>query len=163
MWLDRTLFRLLHYRVGQLGALDRAVIACAGLGSYGELFLMLLAGLTAGSAGRRTVCRCLLAVGLVYAASELAGLAYTRRRPFATEAAARPLLPHDPARSFPSRHVASATAMALVTSPAAPRLAWLMALLAVGLGLSRVRAGLHYPSDVAAGALLGALVGRLLR
>ena len=33
----------------------------------------------------------------------------------------------------------------------------------VAARLSRVAAGLHYPSDVLAGALLGRLVGRLLR
>ena len=163
MSLDRTLFRLLHHRAGQLGALDRAVTACAGLGSYGEVLLMLLAGLTAGRTGRRAVWRCLLAVGLVYAVSELVGLVVARRRPFAADAEVQRLLKHDPARSFPSRHVASATAMALVTRPAAPGLARLMGLLAAGLGLSRIRAGLHYPSDVAAGAVLGAIVGRLLR
>jgi membrane-associated phospholipid phosphatase len=31
------------------------------------------------------------------------------------------------------------------------------------LGLSRVAAGLHYPIDVLGGALLGGVVGRLLR
>ena len=34
-------------------------------------------------------------------------------------------------------------------------LAWL-------LGLSRVAAGLHYPSDVLAGAVLGTVIGRVL-
>jgi len=37
-----------------------------------------------------------------------------------------------------------------------------MALLALGLGLSRIRAGLHYPSDVTAGAALGWFTGRIL-
>jgi membrane-associated phospholipid phosphatase len=39
----------------------------------------------------------------------------------------------------------------------------LMAVLAAALGVARVRAGLHYPSDVLAGAVLGSIIGRLLR
>jgi membrane-associated phospholipid phosphatase len=53
--------------------------------------------------------------------------------------------------------------MAVIIQPAARRTARTMALLAAALGLSRIRAGLHYPSDVAAGALLGYVVGRALR
>jgi membrane-associated phospholipid phosphatase len=52
--------------------------------------------------------------------------------------------------------------MAIIVHPTAPLAGRLMALIAVGLGLGRIRAGLHYPSDVLAGVALGALVGRRL-
>jgi undecaprenyl-diphosphatase len=105
----------------------------------------------------------LLAVGVIYGLVEMAGVCWQRQRPFARRAAIRPLVGHHPNRSFPSRHVASAVAMATIAAPAAPATSRLMAMLAVLLAVSRVAAGVHYPSDVLAGALLGGVVGRALR
>jgi undecaprenyl-diphosphatase len=76
--------------------------------------------------------------------------------------------PHDP--SFPSGHaagcfcVAAFLALALpVAWPDARRRAWAVAGLAgavaVLIALSRVYLGVHFPSDVVAGAILGTLVG----
>jgi membrane-associated phospholipid phosphatase len=72
-------------------------------------------------------------------------------------------VPHEPGRSFPSRHVASGLAMASIGSREHRRLGMLMAGVAWLLGVSRVAAGLHYPSDIAAGALLGLIFGRYAR
>jgi membrane-associated phospholipid phosphatase len=114
--------------------------------------------------GRRgSAVRMLAAVALVYVASELLGMAWPRRRPFAGLKDVEGLVPHTALRSFPSRHVASGLAMAMIGGRAHPLLGSAMALVAWLLGLSRVAAGLHYPSDVLSGALLGKLVGRLLQ
>jgi membrane-associated phospholipid phosphatase len=125
-----------------------------------EIALML----ALGAQGRRgSVVRMLLAVAIVYVASEALGSRWRRERPFARHSTVETLVAHRPGRSFPSRHVASALAMASIGHAAHPRLGRAMAWLAWLLGLSRVAAGLHYPSDVLAGALLGRVVGRLLR
>ncbi|MFH8347951.1 phosphatase PAP2 family protein [Streptomyces sp. NPDC018045] len=75
----------------------------------------------------------------------------------------RPLLPgHAPLvrapgpHSFPSAHAASATAAAVALGALRPVGAFL-SVLAAAVCLSRLVAGVHYPSDVAAGAVLGAL------
>lgn len=57
--------------------------------------------------------------------------------------------------SFPSGHSASAAAFATGVALENPWLALPIAGLAVGVGLSRVVTGVHYPSDVVAGACLG--------
>jgi undecaprenyl-diphosphatase len=124
---------------------------------------VLLMGVLAVTGRHGAAVRMLVAVSSIWITAEALGLAWPRQRPFARLTTIQPLLAHTAARSFPSRHIASALAMASIGGRAHPRLGRLMAGLGWALGLSRVGAGLHYPSDVLAGALLGALVGRLLR
>ena len=58
--------------------------------------------------------------------------------------------------SFPSGHAATSFAGATLLALALPRLAWPLLVLAAAIGWSRVYVGVHWPSDVLAGALLGA-------
>ncbi|MEU4483805.1 phosphatase PAP2 family protein [Streptomyces purpurascens] len=60
--------------------------------------------------------------------------------------------------SFPSSHAASAAAAAVAFGALGARA---VPPLAAAVCLSRLVAGVHYPSDVAAGAALGALTARL--
>jgi len=48
--------------------------------------------------------------------------------------------------------------MALLVGSAAPRRGQIMGTIAAGMALARVSCGLHYPSDVLAGAIIGAVV-----
>jgi undecaprenyl-diphosphatase len=65
-------------------------------------------------------------------------------------------------KSFPSAHAADTAAAAAVVSWAAPPVAPLAIALVVLVGISRVYLGVHYPSDVVAGWVLGAAIGALL-
>lgn len=78
----------------------------------------------------------------------------------------RPAVPHldiaPPTSSFPSGHTAAATvlyvAVAIVARRhGAPWPVWLMAAVPCAVGCSRLYRGMHHPSDVLAGALLGVL------
>ena len=60
--------------------------------------------------------------------------------------------------SFPSGHTLHAVAFTTVALVYYPALASLLVPFAVMVGLSRVILGLHYPSDVLAGALIGLLL-----
>ena len=61
--------------------------------------------------------------------------------------------------SFPSGHTMTAFAVWSAFAATVPGFSPVLLPLAVLIGLSRVFLGLHYPSDVLAGALLGSLVG----
>ncbi|ORT59823.1 hypothetical protein BKD26_11470 [Streptomyces sp. CB03238] len=65
--------------------------------------------------------------------------------------------------SFPSSHAAAAVAAALVFGAVRPGVRRLGLSVAVAMGLSRLVVGVHYPTDVAAGALLGAVTARVGR
>jgi len=61
--------------------------------------------------------------------------------------------------SFPSGHTMTAFAIALVVSYFYPTLEWPLYFLAVSIALSRVVLGMHFLSDVLAGAVLGSALG----
>jgi undecaprenyl-diphosphatase len=60
--------------------------------------------------------------------------------------------------SFPSGHTMHAAAFSIVAVAHFPALFWLVTPFAVLVALSRPILGLHYPSDVLAGAALGAAI-----
>ena len=63
--------------------------------------------------------------------------------------------------SFPSGHTLHAVAFSGVALAYYPMLAWLLVPFTVMVGMSRVILGLHYPSDVLAGAVIGASISSL--
>ncbi len=62
-------------------------------------------------------------------------------------------------RSFPSGHTVTAFAVAAALNVLYPKKLWWLYGLAAYAGLTRVYVGAHFPSDVLAGALAGALTG----
>jgi undecaprenyl-diphosphatase len=58
--------------------------------------------------------------------------------------------------SFPSGHTLHAVAMTMLATAYFPELGWLLVPFAALVAASRVVLGLHYPTDVLAGAALGA-------
>ncbi len=84
-----------------------------------------------------------------------------RERPFISCDVIKQAAPALDRYSFPSGHTMHAVAFAMMFSsylPALNPLVWGFAML---VAMSRVILGLHYPTDIAAGALLGALMANL--
>ena len=63
--------------------------------------------------------------------------------------------------SFPSGHTLHAVVFGVVALNYYPKLAFIILPFTTMVGLSRVVLGLHYPSDVLAGALIGSLIAGL--
>jgi undecaprenyl-diphosphatase len=61
--------------------------------------------------------------------------------------------------SFPSGHAAAAMSVAFIYASAYPSLALPLVVLAVGVGMSRVFLGVHYPGDVIIGQVIAVLTG----
>ena len=75
-----------------------------------------------------------------------------------------PIIPKDTkGKSFPSRHVFSATIIAMTYLLLSPWtvLGWFLIAISICLGIIRVISGVHYIGDVVAGAALGVLAGVL--
>ena len=71
-----------------------------------------------------------------------------------------PLTPKETkGKSFPSRHAACAAVIAVTALGTVPPLGVALCVVAVGIAVSRVLAGVHFVRDVVFGLLLGGLIG----
>jgi membrane-associated phospholipid phosphatase len=150
-------------------ALDRALPMLSRLADYAKLWVTIAVALArfGGRPGKRAAARGLRSLTLTSILVNLVLKPLFRRRRPALEAVpeVRRLARLPRSASLPSGHSASAFAFATGASLELPVLAPLLAPLAAAVAFSRVYTGVHYPSDVAAGAAVGvgaALLSRLL-
>ncbi len=156
--------------------LDTAIRRLSRTADSSRLWLGIAAALAAagGPAGRRAAARGLLTVAVTSAAVNLGVKSlYPRQRPDRAGAGV-PSSRHvkmPRTRSFPSGHSASGFAFAASVGRDIPALALPLRFLAGAVAYSRVHTGVHYPSDVLIGSIIGAgvaeavggPVGRVLR
>jgi undecaprenyl-diphosphatase len=148
--LDHRMLTALHARGGD-PRVARATRALSWAGEHAALWLAAgLAGAAVDGARRGAWLRATALTGGAHVASMGVKRVVRRARP----AHLTPLVRTAGRHSFPSSHAASAAAAAVAYGALGARA---VPPLAAAVCLSRLVAGVHYPSDVAAGAALGAL------
>jgi membrane-associated phospholipid phosphatase len=154
--LDRRLLLLARTR-GHARALERVAAAYSRTGEHAACWIAL--GLVGGSLseagpGRAGWLRGVRVVAGAYAVNYAVKLIVRRRRPELP--GLEPLTPTVSRLSFPSAHATTSFAAARAYSRVAPAAPLYAAALA--FALTRPYLGVHYPSDVVAGAALGTAV-----
>lgn len=159
--LDERVYALVNSRL-EHPALDRGLSAITEVGS---MYAAVVAGgaLAAGGRGRAAV-RALGAAGTMWAGGQVLKQLFGRPRPFLSLDPGRLLIGRPQGTSWPSIHPATLTSFVTVAArdlDLAPGGRVLAALLPATVAASRVYLGVHYPSDVVGGVLLGSAVAVL--
>jgi membrane-associated phospholipid phosphatase len=157
--LDLALYRRVR-SVARTPDSVRLVRSYSRLGEHGAVWLVVgVGGAAVDGERRRRWLRATACVGTAYLISTSIKVAIGRRRPVIED------LPHlmltPTGLSFPSSHSTSSFAAAQAYGRLLPQTPLLGA--AGAMAFSRLYLGVHYPSDVAAGAALGLFIGTLGR
>jgi undecaprenyl-diphosphatase len=110
---------------------------------------------------RNTINRLMIATALIAlifaeAAGKIAGSFHSNNQPFAELSKVNKLIDMSVNNSFPSDHTIIFFTMTVSFWLFKRKQHYLWVVLAFIVGLSRIWAGVHYPADVAAGAIIGA-------
>jgi undecaprenyl-diphosphatase len=158
--LDTAVLRLMRTR-GHAEPVEEAMKVVGAAGEWGAVWAA--SGLAAAAFDRRRRGRWLAAAAigpLAVGANFVVKVAVRRRRPKLR--GLPPLAGAPSSLSFPSAHATSSFAAAGAMSRIAPEATGGLYALALLIAASRPYLGMHYPSDVVAGAALGTALGRAL-
>jgi len=167
MKIDYDIFQLINNLAGHWAWLDALAIFCASYLQYVlglALAIFLLLGKT-----RPERIKNYWMVGLAFLAAGISRLVFceiikllvNRPRPFEVHQVVQ-LISYEVGQSFPSGHAAFFFALAMAVYFFNKRASWWFFVGAALIGLSRIYVGIHYPSDILAGALVGLFSGWLV-
>jgi len=162
--LDQQIFLAIFHLAGQRVWLDTLAIFFSQAIPY-LLFISLLIFVVMAKQKKRELIMlamaagaCVLSRGIIVS---LIRLLWHRDRPFLV-LHLNPLIPYSNEASFPSGHAAFLFALALVVLFYHKKIGILFLFLAAISSLARVYVGIHWPSDILVGAIVGILSGWLI-
>jgi membrane-associated phospholipid phosphatase len=157
---DRRLLILLRTRL-RYRPLERAMAGYASAGEYGRIWIATaLSGALADRPRRARWLWAAVGVPLTLGMNFCVKLAVRRRRPRLEAIETAASVPTS--LSFPSAHAATSFAGATMIGSLVPPLRPALYAAAALMAFSRPYLGVHYPSDVLAGAVVGTALGRVM-
>ena len=108
--------------------------------------------------GTRELLVILSAAALAWILAHVIKYFYYTPRPFVALQNVNLLFPHEADGSFPSGHAAFSAALSMAMYFSHKRLPAVLAVGALIIGIARVAAGVHFPIDIIAGFVLGAII-----
>ncbi|WP_189081890.1 phosphatase PAP2 family protein [Mangrovihabitans endophyticus] len=156
--MNYELFRVINDLAGRWGAVDQTMRLAATVLIYP---LFAAAGVAILRALWQRRFRRIIDVGLTltfaYGMAALLHHLSRQRRPFQTHVVHQ-LIPHDPGVSMPSDHAVAALTVGLAVFVfLSRRVGAALLVVAMVIGFSRVWAGVHYPGDILAAAVIAVL------
>ncbi len=161
-YLDVSIFFVLNGFAHVSAAFDFIIVLLARYLAYPATLLPFLIFLKPEWRTKRV----LVDVGFIYAAAVLGRFIITPliratfpvERPFEIFSEAARLIPHEASASFPSGHAVFFFALAMGVWFIHRRLGGYMLVLAFFMGVARIMAGVHWPADILAGAVVGIVI-----
>lgn len=156
LWIQDTL---------RVPALNPVFIFISSIGNLGAIWIVISILLLIFKKMRKVGVMSIIAlIGSVLINNVILKNLVARIRPYEVMTNLKLLVPHANDFSFPSGHTGSSFAAAYVLYKELPKKYGIQALLlATLIGFSRLYIGIHYPSDVIAGAVIGILIAIMVR
>ncbi|MFO6496107.1 MULTISPECIES: undecaprenyl-diphosphatase [Bacillus] len=153
--LNIHVFRFIHELGKMYSILNPAVYFLAEYMMYVLALGLVVFWLTRTSRNRLMVIYAVISFAIAEMLGKMAGSLYSNYQPFAVLRNVNKLIEHDIDNSFPSDHTILFFSIGFMFFLFHKKTGWLWLVLAFAVGISRIWSGVHYPFDVAAGALLG--------
>ncbi|WNR43112.1 undecaprenyl-diphosphatase [Paenibacillus roseipurpureus] len=152
--VDYHLFQYINQLSNNLSFLNPMMCNLATKAEYVFYLGVVVYWFTRQKANRDMVAKSLLSASIALGLSGMLGHFFYRDRPFVTHEVLQ-LIPHPANASFPSDHATAAFAIAASIWMYRRKAGTFWFVLAASIAFSRVWTGVHYVSDVMAGAIIG--------
>ena len=162
MSADLTLFHVVNGLAGHYPTLDGAMVACATYAPVLYALILLCCWIAWRQRWQRAATLAGVSALVALGIGQLVGMLFPRPRPYLAMAA-HVLVTHAPDTSFPSDHAILVGAVTVGLWGLSRRLDVCLVVGGMLVLVSRVFIGVHYPSDVLGGAILGGLVANAVR
>ncbi|MCC2340828.1 undecaprenyl-diphosphatase [Bacillus tropicus] len=151
------IFRAINDLGKQYSFLNPAIVFLAEYMVYILALIILAYWFTGSRKSRMIVIQAIVAFVIAEVIGKIAGKFHLNYQPFAVLPDVNKLVDHAVDNSFPSDHTILFFSICLSFWLVRKKTGWLWLILALCVAISRIWVGVHYPFDVAVGALIGCI------